>query len=240
MKSVLPVKMLSALALVLLVFSATEGRILSKCELKTELEAAQIQLTEAMGDKMTVDDLIARLVCKANSSAFNTSSVKAIRVNDKENKPAQAPPLAKSGSPRKPHAQDPTKGPQGSGHEIKPHAQDPTKGPQGSGHEIKPHAQAPTKGLQGSGHVTKPPHLNVSAKVFGQLYGLFQLSDQLACDSGMNASLNVCNMSCSALTDDDISNDIVCLKTLMNSILETLMVKECHSVVPSKYFADCA
>ncbi|XDV15753.1 hypothetical protein PO909_015762, partial [Leuciscus waleckii] len=118
----------------------------------------------------------------------------------------------------------------------------------------KPHAQAPNEGPQGSGHETKPPHLNATAKVFGQLYGVFQLSDQLACDSGMIPSLNVCNMSCSALTDDDISNDIACLKTLMNSmqpkpkekptdvnnILETLMVKECHSVVPSKYFADCA
>jgi len=54
------VKMLAALALVLLVSSATEGRILRKCELKKQLEAAQIQVPEAMGDKMTVDDLIAR------------------------------------------------------------------------------------------------------------------------------------------------------------------------------------
>uniref|UniRef100_A0A9J8BC03 lysozyme n=1 Tax=Cyprinus carpio carpio TaxID=630221 RepID=A0A9J8BC03_CYPCA len=48
------------------------------------------------------------------------------------------------------------------------------------------------------------------------LYGVFQLSDQWACDSGMNPSLNVCNMTCSALTDDDVTDDIACLKTLMN------------------------
>lgn len=58
--SVLPVKMLASLALVLLVSSATEGRVLSKCELKEELEAVQIQATEAMGDKTTVDKFITR------------------------------------------------------------------------------------------------------------------------------------------------------------------------------------
>ncbi|KTF76121.1 hypothetical protein cypCar_00038117 [Cyprinus carpio] len=85
------------------------------------------------------------------------------------------------------------------------------------------------------------------------LYGVFQLSDQWACDSGMNPSLNVCNMTCSALTDDDVTDDIACLKTLMNitkakpkeiptdvkKIVEMMLVKECHSVVSPNYFADC-
>ncbi|XP_077102017.1 alpha-lactalbumin-like [Siphateles boraxobius] len=166
MKSVLPVKMLSALALVLLVFSATEGRILSKCELKTELEAGQIQLTEAMGDKMTMDDLIARLVCKANASGFDTSFVKAIAAKPKPNR----------------------------------------------------------------------PFINIHSR---QLYGVFQLSDQVACDSGMMPSLNVCKMSCSALIDDDVTDDIACLKTMIDSMLNTILLKECDSVVPSRYFADC-
>ncbi|XP_051755106.1 lysozyme C, milk isozyme-like isoform X2 [Ctenopharyngodon idella] len=144
-------------------------------------------------------------------------------INNKEMKPAQAPARAR----------------------VPPQA--PSKIPP------KPHAQAPTKGPQVSDHETKHPQLNATAKVSGQLYGVFQLSDHLACDSGMMPSLNVCNMSCSALIDDDISNDIACLKTLMNTmkpkpkekptdgnkILEALMVKECRSVVPSKYFADC-
>ncbi|KAK7165734.1 hypothetical protein R3I93_005725 [Phoxinus phoxinus] len=334
MKSVLPVKMLAALALVLLVSSATEGRLLSKCELKAQLEAAQIQQITVMGEKITVNDLIARLVCKANSSAFNTSFVKAITVNNKENKPAQAPSQApaqalaqalaqaiaqapaqaKSGSPRKPDAQGPPK-PDAQGPRKpdaqgppkpdaqgppkpdaqgprkpdaqgppkpdaqgprkpdaqgppkpdaqgppKPDAQGPRK-PDAQGPRKphtqgppKPHTQGPTKGPEGSVHETQHPHLNATAKVFGQVYGVFQLGDQLACDSGMIPSLNVCNMSCSALTDDDISDDITCLKTLMNSmkskpkekltdvkkILETLMVKECRSVVPKTYFADCA
>ncbi|XP_056090302.1 lysozyme C, milk isozyme-like [Rhinichthys klamathensis goyatoka] len=166
MKSVLPVKMLAALALVLLVSSATEGRILRKCELKAQLEAARIQVTEAMGDKMTVDDLIARLVCKANASGFNTSFVKAIGPKPKENKPL----------------------------------------------------------------------INIHSL---QLYGVFQLSDQLACDSGMMPSLNVCEMSCSALIDDDVTDDIACLKTMIDSKLNTILVKECDSVDPTRYFAEC-
>ncbi|CAM4471383.1 unnamed protein product [Leuciscus chuanchicus] len=182
--------MLSALALVLLVSSATEGRILSKCELKAELEAAQIKMIRAMGDKMTVDDLIARLVCKASASGFNTSFVKAIVAKPKENVPFNT-------------------------HSF--------------GHE----KQRPVR----------------------QLYGMFQLSDQLACDSGMMPSLNVCKMSCSALIDDDITDDIACLKTVIGSIkpkpknssditlplatLNTILVKECRFVVPSRYFAEC-
>uniref|UniRef100_A0A8C2INI1 lysozyme n=1 Tax=Cyprinus carpio TaxID=7962 RepID=A0A8C2INI1_CYPCA len=82
-----------------------------------------------------------------------------------------------------------------------------------SGAPPKPHAQVPTKGPQGSDHETRP---NTDTNAVRHLYGVFQLSDQWACDSGMNPSLNVCNMTCSALTDDDVTDDIACLKTLMN------------------------
>uniref|UniRef100_A0A8C1NG44 lysozyme n=1 Tax=Cyprinus carpio TaxID=7962 RepID=A0A8C1NG44_CYPCA len=67
--------------------------------------------------------------------------------------------------------------------------------------------------LDGSDHETRP---NTDTNAVRHLYGVFQLSDQWACDSGMNPSLNVCNMTCSALTDDDVTDDIACLKTLMN------------------------
>lgn len=52
--------MLAALVLVLLVSSVTDGRIMSKCELKDQLEAYQIQLIRSIGDKTTSDKLIAR------------------------------------------------------------------------------------------------------------------------------------------------------------------------------------
>ncbi len=58
--SILSVKMLAALVLVLLVSSVTEGRIMSKCELKEQLEAYQIQVIRSIGDKTTVDKLITR------------------------------------------------------------------------------------------------------------------------------------------------------------------------------------
>ncbi|XP_026128168.1 sperm acrosome-associated protein 5 [Carassius auratus] len=152
MKSVNAVKMLGAFALVFLLSSVTEGRIISKCELKEQLETTQIQVIRAMGDKMTVNDLNARLVCLAGATGFNTSFVKNIPAKVKE-------PL--------------------------------------NIHSIKP---------------------NTTQRPVWHLYGVFQLSDQLACDSGMNPSINVCNTTCSAFTDDDITNDIACLNTIISSM----------------------
>uniref|UniRef100_A0A669CQK4 Lysozyme n=1 Tax=Oreochromis niloticus TaxID=8128 RepID=A0A669CQK4_ORENI len=40
------------------------------------------------------------------------------------------------------------------------------------------------------------------------LYGLFQLSDRKFCDSGYCPSENVCHTSCTAFTDNDITDDI--------------------------------
>ncbi|KTF76123.1 hypothetical protein cypCar_00038118 [Cyprinus carpio] len=173
MKSVNAVKMLAVFALVFLVSSVTEGLIISKCELKEKLEATQIQVIRAMGDKMTVNDLNARLVCLAGATGFNTSFVKNIPAKPKE-------PL--------------------------------------NSNSIKP---------------------NTTRRPVWHLYGVFQLSDQLACDSGMNPSLNVCNTSCTAFTDDDVTDDIACLNTIISSMLSTILVKECHFVVPSQYFVEC-
>ncbi|XP_016361940.1 uncharacterized protein LOC107703730 [Sinocyclocheilus anshuiensis] len=253
MKSVNPVKMLAAFALALLVSSVTEGRILNKCELKAQLDAAQFQQITVMEETITVNSLITRLVCKASSSAFNTSFVKNTMVHNKEMKPSQAPPQAASQIPPKaPSSGAPPQAPAGApsrrGPPQAPSSRLPPQAPAGA--PPKPHAHAPTKGPQGSGHETQP---NTATKVVRHLYGVFQLSDQWACDSGMNSSLNVCNTTCSALTDDDITDDIACLKTLMNitkakpkeiptavkKIVEMMMVKECHSVVSPNYFADC-
>ncbi|KAF5895687.1 Sperm acrosome-associated protein 5, partial [Clarias magur] len=55
-----------------------------------------------------------------------------------------------------------------------------------------------------------------NAKVQTTFYGIFQLSD-IACESGSRPSQNLCGLSCSALTDDDISDDIACLRVLLNS-----------------------
>lgn len=52
--------MLAALALVLLLSSASEGRILSKCELKAKLEASRLQEIKVMGEKLDAKDLVVR------------------------------------------------------------------------------------------------------------------------------------------------------------------------------------
>ncbi|XP_073716579.1 lysozyme C-3-like [Misgurnus anguillicaudatus] len=85
------------------------------------------------------------------------------------------------------------------------------------------------------------------------LYGLFLLSDRVACNSGSNPSLNICRLDCSALTDDDLSDDIRCLKIVMKFVsiliedaphppatgMHFLHMNECSTVVASDYFADC-
>ncbi|XP_043107148.1 sperm acrosome-associated protein 5 [Puntigrus tetrazona] len=180
--------MLAGLALVLLVLGVTEGRIISKCELKKKLETAQIQVIRAMGENMTANDLNYRLVCLASTTGFNTSFVKHIPARPKE-------PLnifsIKASAARRP---------------------------------------------------------------VWSLHGVFQLSNQLACVSGMTPSLNTCNTSCTAFTDDDVTDDIACLNTIISSIkpkpknstnlplvtLSTILVKECHSRVPSSYYAECS
>ncbi|XP_043102323.1 vegetative cell wall protein gp1 [Puntigrus tetrazona] len=304
MKSATPVKMLAAFALLLLVFSGTEGRIMNKCELKAKLDAAQLQQITVMEETITVKSLIARFVCKANTSAFNTSFVKNITAQNNEMNPAQAsqapssggPPQAPAGSPHKdapsgsPHkvptsrappkvptsrdppkvstSRDPPKVPTsrsppkvpsfGSPPKV-PTSRAPPKDPSSrlpphdpTGAPPKPDKSALTKRPEGSSYETKQPHPSAAGKVVGHLYGVFQLSDQVACDSGTIPSLNVCNITCSALTDDDISNDIACLKTLTNvmkmkpketpfdvkKIVDMMLVKECQSV-PSNYFAGC-
>uniref|UniRef100_A0A3P9BKG7 Glycosyl hydrolases family 22 (GH22) domain-containing protein n=1 Tax=Maylandia zebra TaxID=106582 RepID=A0A3P9BKG7_9CICH len=43
------------------------------------------------------------------------------------------------------------------------------------------------------------------------LYGLFQLSDREFCDSGLCPSKSMCHASCTAFTDNDITDDIACV-----------------------------
>ncbi|XP_052399682.1 uncharacterized protein LOC127946877 [Carassius gibelio] len=244
MKSVNAVKMLSAFALALLVSSVTEGRTISKCELKAKLDAAQFQQITVMKETITVNSLIIRLVCKASSSAFNTSFVKNATDHNKEMKPSQAPPQDASQGPLQASAGAPSRRgpPQAPSSRLPPQA--PAEAPP------KHHEQVPSKRPQGPGHETQHPQPTTATDAVRHLYGVFQLSDQLACDSGMRLSLNVCNMTCSALTDDDITDDIACLKTLMNitkgkpkeiptDVKKIVEMKECPSVASPDYFADC-
>ncbi|XP_048051987.1 uncharacterized protein wu:fj19g03 isoform X2 [Megalobrama amblycephala] len=260
--------MLAALALVLLVFSVTEGRILSKCELKEQLEAAQIQQIRAMGDTTTVDKLIARFVCNVeNTSGFNTSLVTSVQINQDEIRPPfQIPPKPKD---KKTPAKEEDDEKMEEEHIIPVQPQSHPKGrrgrsvPEGKSFEILLPEKVPAD-LSGSGSeaLSEEDSSGDSSEeeeredvIAWNLLGIFQLSNRVACDCGSSGSLNLCGLECSALINDDITDDIACLKTLAGShgklgfnpkkrfltkMLAVVLVKECHSVVPSKYFAECS
>ncbi|KAG7220262.1 hypothetical protein INR49_018318 [Caranx melampygus] len=61
-----------------------------------------------------------------------------------------------------------------------------------------------------------------------KLYGLFQLSDQLACSSNSSApSPNVCGLNCTSLIDDDISDDISCMLHILTNFIDKAL-GACH------------
>ncbi|KAJ8002125.1 hypothetical protein DPEC_G00176580 [Dallia pectoralis] len=80
------------------------------------------------------------------------------------------------------------------------------------------------------------------------LYGLFQLSDHVICASGSIPSLNLCQMNCSALIDDNLSDDINCMETIgrtmesglqhsmaLTTMLKLLFPKDCERTTASTY-----
>ncbi|XP_029599445.1 uncharacterized protein LOC115181894 isoform X2 [Salmo trutta] len=88
-------------------------------------------------------------------------------------------------------------------------------------------------------------------ETMGTLFGLFQLSDRVICSSGSTPSLNLCQMNCSALIDDNISDDLNCVATIKQTIgrgqqtmalkkmIDLLFQKECLATVAPSYFSKC-
>ncbi|XP_026869543.2 uncharacterized protein LOC113579652 [Electrophorus electricus] len=86
-----------------------------------------------------------------------------------------------------------------------------------------------------------------------KLYGLFQLPDHIACSSGSQQSLNLCNMTCNRLLDDDISDDITCVGIVIRKMFSLsneqseeyvqeqypAIPPECWGVKDSQYFSIC-
>ncbi|MCI4393925.1 hypothetical protein PGIGA_G00163050 [Pangasianodon gigas] len=83
-----------------------------------------------------------------------------------------------------------------------------------------------------------------------------QLPDRIACTSGLEPSLNVCNMACDKLIDDNIRDDITCVETiikkmfsegrshgpnkaLFSKLLASFFQKECKNVEDFEYFSTC-
>ncbi|RVE76596.1 hypothetical protein OJAV_G00009970 [Oryzias javanicus] len=70
-------------------------------------------------------------------------------------------------------------------------------------------------------------------------FGLFQFSDSFFCDSGNGLSKNLCNKSCSAFIDDDITDDLECFayRGYWRSILDE--VSSSCSDQQDTYFDEC-
>ncbi|RXN09061.1 lysozyme milk isozyme-like protein [Labeo rohita] len=178
------VKMLAVLALVLLVFSTSEGRIFTRCELRSALINATTNATVPANTTANLTR-IAQFVCSAERlSRLNTNLVTPIR-----GRPGRRPRDASDSDSSEENT------------------------------------------------------------IIATMFGIFQLSNRVACTSGSIPSLNLCNISCNALIDNNISDDITCLTTLLNitsnafsritllPISVEMLVKECH--ISPDYFADC-
>ncbi|XP_056589260.1 uncharacterized protein LOC130409349 [Triplophysa dalaica] len=313
-------KMLGVLALVLLVAGMNEGRIVSKCDLKAQLDVAfganmpgnttqgtpanttgnatqgkppnttrnatqdtptnmTGNLTQSVPRNMTgnmTGELIARLVCAVErTSRFNTSLVTTIQLpaptqnSPKPNGPHQKPgdrpgdsneehPGGSTGNSHGGKRGDSNEehpgGSKGNSHGGRPGGKRSDSNEGRAGRKLRGKRSPPRS--PGRGH-DRPPagSSGILPGTTMNLYGIFQLSDRVACDSGSNQTMNICRMNCNALIDDDIRDDIACLKTLMGFMsnvtitspsstpriinMDVTFVEECRSVVPSQYFTVC-
>ncbi|XP_033985817.1 lysozyme C-1 [Trematomus bernacchii] len=88
------------------------------------------------------------------------------------------------------------------------------------------------------------------------LYGLFQLSDHLICSDGATPSPDrICNVTCSALVDDHIEDDISCVLNIAKKVIDggfaverrrefwrmvrLIFQPDCNNETAGNYFAEC-
>ncbi|KAK2818191.1 hypothetical protein Q7C36_022124 [Tachysurus vachellii] len=88
------------------------------------------------------------------------------------------------------------------------------------------------------------------------LYGLFQLPDGIACTSSPpKPTLNFCNLSCNKLIDDDLTDDISCVQSIINSkipitgnkdeatrllrTMKDMLMNSCPTLDYTNYLAEC-
>ncbi|XP_042173588.1 uncharacterized protein LOC121845765 [Oncorhynchus tshawytscha] len=252
-------QMLVVLAVAALVPSLSEGRILSKCELKNllEKEALKFNMTGGTGVKnLTNNDFVAKIVCHVEkASGFNTSFVTAWRDDDGPTRPAKVNDRHRPEQPPKRgkrHAGDvdPTHPANNDNHPTRPNHPTPPARPNYPTRLTLPTRpeQPPKRGKRHAGnHFTSGEENSSEEETMGTLYGLFQLSDRVICSSGSSPSLNLCQMNCSALIDDDISDDFNCVKTIkqtmesgrgqqtkaLKRMIQLLFQKECVPTVTS-------
>ncbi|KAG7492910.1 hypothetical protein MATL_G00020640 [Megalops atlanticus] len=230
MKAVTAFEILALLFVAVLTAHSAQGQ-LTKCDLKSRLEGALLNLFNSTLDNgPTAEELVARIVCKAELTGFNTSLVTPLEMGKKPE--------------REPEREDPRR----SGKHEPPRRRG--RSPMRRG--------PPAWGRSGSDSSENSEDSSEEVHK-GSLYGLFQLSDCVACANGSSpSSLNTCQMDCARLIDSDISDDISCLEIILmgnqmdgndgpgssssnskEERKEFKFPKECATIVPSEYFSGC-
>ncbi|XP_077777382.1 lysozyme C, milk isozyme-like [Podarcis muralis] len=74
-------------------------------------------------------------------------------------------------------------------------------------------------------------------------YGIFQLSGLEWCDNGRHSSQNKCHTLCDNFLDDNITDDALCVKTIVNSTKDMtawpLYEKYCDEGRVNRYYIKC-
>ncbi|KAI4800197.1 hypothetical protein KUCAC02_013431 [Chaenocephalus aceratus] len=192
--------------------SLAEGRVVTKCDLKDVFN----NLPEGawpQGHTMT-DDFLAKLICHVEkASEFNTSAVN------------QLIPIKKSSHLRRGRRDvDESEGLRGSFSSVDLHQRKKRSSEHDSSSEEK-HSSSEEE----------------EEEEQWTLYGLFQLSDHLICSDGATPSPDrICNVTCSALVDDDIEDDIGCILNIISKVMVKLIFQpECDNETAVHYFAEC-
>ncbi|KAK9540817.1 hypothetical protein VZT92_003243 [Zoarces viviparus] len=102
------------------------------------------------------------------------------------------------------------------------------------GGTVLPHSVTP-RSAKMSPRPSGPPHQDEEVPTF---YGLFQLSNLLACSDGTTPSPDICSMDCNDFIDDDISDDLKCLLKVHAAFMYRGIYRECGNK-PSDYLVEC-
>ncbi|XP_047659442.1 uncharacterized protein wu:fj19g03 [Tachysurus fulvidraco] len=257
------VEMLMLLVVLTLVPTWSDGLVLKKCELRSQLEAA---FSELLPEKAA--EIVAKLACTVEqTSGFNTSLVDITYQYDPRFSGMGELPLKSNEMfhPERAEVQPEKsvdhvdrksrkKKDASNNDEIETDQSEETQENNGLYGTVIPQTSEPDptdiyydtyEMLFGStfkpndrtedteARMKRSPHISEDLTT---LYGIFQLSD-IACNSG--ASNGLCGLECSALTDDDITDDIACLMIMYEKGRMMGFTRKCASVEPSHYFAEC-
>ncbi|KAG5278421.1 hypothetical protein AALO_G00098810 [Alosa alosa] len=231
MRTTLRAGMLAALAVLAMVVGNSEAVVLSKCEVKNHMQEVFNRTRLLMID---TEDLMAKIVCHVElTSGFNTSVENQLTF---------------------------TQDSKGSGSQGGRRRGRRSAGAGGSRFAISKFMGSNSE--EGSGDSSSSSSSSSSEESAEQrgelwtLYGIFQLSDRVMCNSSSVPSLNICQMDCQAFLDDDIADDIACAvkiihkmmsnpdeqteaKALLKKMMPLLFQPECSAVKYKEFFAAC-